>query len=90
MKIPPPTPTNNVEVSLHTLTTLFKGVRGECLIRTCLFDPIYFGQDCRFTTSWENSIHGNEVKGEIRITQESLQDFRDKLNGGKIIKGINI
>ena len=47
MKSPPPTPSNNVEASLHTLTTLFKGVRGECLTCTCLFDSIYFGQDCR-------------------------------------------
>ena len=42
-----PTPSNNLEVSLHILTTLFIGVRGECLTCTCLFVPIYFGQDCR-------------------------------------------
>ena len=40
------TPSNNVEVSLHTQTTFFIGVRRNCLICTCLFVPIYFGQDC--------------------------------------------
>ena len=57
MKSPPPTPSNNVEASLHTLTTLFKGVRGECLTCTCLFDSIYFGQDCRKLFTIYRGLH---------------------------------
>ena len=46
MKSPSPTSSNNVGVSLHTLTALFIGVRMECLTCACLFVPIYFVQDC--------------------------------------------
>ena len=48
-----PTSSNNVAVSLHTLITLFIGLKGNCLTCTCLFVRIYFGQEC----NWVLVVH---------------------------------